>query len=168
MDGLIDDMLDLARLSRKPLQREAVDVTQMARRIAEELNERTPERHIHWEIASGMQASADPLLLHSVLDNLMGNAWKFTRGCAEANIRLHSDQDHDGVQFIIEDNGAGFDMAYADKLFQPFQRLHSPREFDGNGIGLATVDRIIRRHGGHIEGESPAHGGAVFRFTLGH
>lgn len=168
MDRLIDDMLDLARLSRKPLRREPVDLTQMARRIAEELNERSPERHITWDIEPGMHTSADPLLLHSVLDNLMGNAWKFTRDCPEPHIRLYSEPANDGVQFIIEDNGAGFDMAYADKLFQPFQRLHSPRDFDGNGIGLATVDRIIRRHGGRIEGESLDQRGAVFRFTLGH
>jgi len=167
MDALIDDMLDLARLSRKPLHRESVDITHMARRIAEELNERSPERRIQWDIESGMRASADPLLLHSVLDNLMGNAWKFTRECSDPRIRLYSAPQSDGVQFSIEDNGAGFDMTYADKLFQPFQRLHSPRDFDGNGIGLATVDRIIRRHGGRIEGESIGHKGAIFRFTLG-
>jgi len=167
MDGLIDDMLDLARLSRKPLHREAVDISQMARRIAEELDERNPERPVIWEIAPGLSASADPLLLHSVLDNLLGNAWKFTRNTEPALIRVFSDTEGDTPRFVVEDNGAGFDMVYADKLFKPFQRLHSPRDFDGNGIGLATVERIIRRHGGHIEGESPEHGGAVFRFTLG-
>jgi signal transduction histidine kinase len=166
MDGLIDDMLDLARLSRKPLHRETVDITQMARRIAEELDERNPARTVIWEIAPGLNASADPLLLHSVLDNLLGNAWKFTRNTEPALIRVFSDTEGDTPRFVVEDNGAGFDMVYVDKLFKPFQRLHSPRDFDGNGIGLATVERIIRRHGGQIEGESPEHGGAVFRFTL--
>jgi len=166
MDGLIDDMLDLARLSRKPLHRETVDITQMARRIAEELDERSPERTVIWEIAPGLNASADPLLLHSVLDNLLGNAWKFTRNTEQALIRVYAESEGDTPRFVVEDNGAGFDMVYVDKLFTAFQRLHSPRDFDGNGIGLATVERIIRRHGGHIEGESPAHGGAIFRFTL--
>ena len=166
MDGLIDDMLDLARLSRKPLHREIVDITQMARRIAEELDERNPERTVIWEIAPGLSASADPLLLHSVLDNLLGNAWKFTRNTGQALIRVFAEREGDIPRFVVEDNGAGFDMVYVDKLFTPFQRLHSPRDFDGNGIGLATVERIIRRHGGHIEGESPANGGAIFRFTL--
>jgi len=168
MDHLIDNMLDLARLSRKPLERESVDVTLMARQIAQELDERAPAPRVSWEIEPGMHTRADPLLLHSVLDNLLENAWKFSRGTPAPHIRFHSTQGEHGTQFVIEDNGAGFDMAYADRLFQPFQRLHSPRDFDGNGIGLATVDRIIRRHGGHIEGESPHQGGAIFRFTLDH
>ncbi len=167
MDALIDDMLDLARLSRKPLQRETVDLSHMAECIAEELNERAPERHVDWDIERGMTVSADPLLLHSVLDNLLGNAWKFTQQAATPKIRVFKRTDGNQTQFVVEDNGAGFDMNYADKLFQPFQRLHSPRDFEGSGIGLATVQRIINRHGGHIEGESPDHGGATFRFTLG-
>jgi PAS domain S-box-containing protein len=167
MDGLIDDMLDLARLSRKPLRRETVDLTQMARRIAEELDERAPERCIRWDIAPGMSARADPLLLHSVLDNLLGNAWKFTRDTAQACIRMVMESTEADPCFVVADNGAGFDVNYADKLFVPFQRLHSAREFDGNGIGLATVERIIRRHGGHISADSPPGGGAVFRFSLG-
>ncbi|QID17461.1 PAS domain-containing protein [Nitrogeniibacter mangrovi] len=168
MDRLIDDMLDLARLSRKPVQRERIDLTHMAKRIAEELDERDATRRVRWDIQPGMMARADPLLLHSVLDNLLGNAWKFTRDATAPCVRVYTCRDGDPTAFIVEDNGAGFDMNYADQLFQPFQRLHSPREFDGNGIGLATVQRIIRRHGGTISGESPDQGGALFRFTLGH
>ncbi|KAA3651525.1 MAG: CBS domain-containing protein [Proteobacteria bacterium] len=166
MGGLIDDMLDLARLSRKPVERQTVDLSQMARRVLSDLSERDPERVVTWTIESQLRAEADPILLQSVLDNLLGNAWKFTRRTDAAQIKVYAEQRNGRTWIVIEDNGAGFDMAYADKLFKPFQRLHSPREFDGTGVGLATVQRIISRHGGRIEAVGVEHQGATFRFSL--
>jgi signal transduction histidine kinase len=166
MGGLIDDMLDLARLSRKPVDRQPVNISRMARQVFADLSERDPERTVTWDIEPDLHAEADPILIQSVLDNLLGNAWKFSRRVDAANIKVLSEQ-RDGRQwFVVQDNGAGFDMAYADKLFKPFQRLHSPRDFDGTGVGLATVQRIISRHGGQIEAESIEGQGAQFRFYL--
>ncbi|HQU87432.1 MAG TPA: CBS domain-containing protein [Denitromonas sp.] len=167
MSGLIDDMLDLARLSRKPVDRQPVDISRMARQVVAELSERDPERAVTWEIAHDLRAEADPILIQSVLDNLISNAWKFSRRVDAAHINVFSEQRDGQRWFVVEDNGAGFDMAYADKLFKPFQRLHSPRDFDGTGVGLATVHRIISRHGGQIEAESIEGQGARFRFSLG-
>ncbi len=167
MSGLIDDMLDLARLSRKPVERQSVDITQMARRVFSDLSERDPERAVTWDIARNLHANADPILIQSVLDNLLGNAWKFSRRVDSAHIKVFSEQRDGQNWFVVQDNGAGFDMAYADKLFKPFQRLHSPRDFDGTGVGLATVQRIVSRHGGRIEAESVETQGATFRFSLG-
>lgn len=167
MNGLIDDMLDLARLSRKPVERQTVDISQMAQRVLTDLAEREPDRTLTWEVAHGLRVEADPILMQSVLDNLLGNAWKFTRKTDAAHIRVYADQHHGHHWIVIHDNGAGFDMSYADKLFKPFQRLHSPRDFDGTGIGLATVQRIVSRHGGQIEAEAAEGQGATFRFWLG-
>lgn len=167
MSGLIDDMLDLARLSRKPVERQSVDISQMARRVLSDLSDRDPERIVSWEIENNLRAEADPILLQSVLDNLLSNAWKFTRRCETARIQVFAELRDGRTWFVVEDNGAGFDMAYADKLFKPFQRLHSPRDFDGTGVGLATVHRIVTRHGGRIEAVGIEHQGATFRFSLG-
>ncbi|TVT74702.1 MAG: CBS domain-containing protein [Denitromonas halophila] len=167
MGGLIDDMLDLARLSRKPVERQPVDISQMARRVVTDLSERDPERAVTWDIARDLRANADPILMQSVLDNLLSNAWKFSRRVDAAHIKVFSEQRDGQHWFVVEDNGAGFDMAYADKLFKPFQRLHSPRDFDGTGVGLATVQRIVTRHGGRIEAQSGEKPGATFRFCLG-
>lgn len=167
MSGLIDDMLELARLSRKPVERQSVDISQMARRVLSDLSERDPERTVSWDIENNLRAEADPILLQSVLDNLLSNAWKFTRRNAAARIKVFAELRDGRPWFVVEDNGAGFDMAYADKLFKPFQRLHSPREFDGTGVGLATVQRIVSRHGGRIEAVGIAHQGATFSFSLG-
>ncbi|MBT0961453.1 CBS domain-containing protein [Denitromonas sp. IR12] len=166
MNGLIDDMLDLARLSRKPVERQTVDLSQMAQRVLTDLADREPERALTWEIAPGLYAEADPILMQSVLDNLLGNAWKFTRKTEAAHVKVYAEERKGRRWIVIQDNGAGFDMSYADKLFKPFQRLHSPRDFDGTGVGLATVQRIISRHNGQIEAEAAEHHGATFRFWL--
>ncbi|MCB1960865.1 MAG: CBS domain-containing protein [Rhodocyclaceae bacterium] len=167
MSTLIDSMLDLSHLSRKPLQREALDLSQMARDILEELSGRDPHRSVDWQIEDGMSARADRQLMHSVLDNLLGNAWKFTRHASAAQIRFGTHIEHGVRQFVVADNGAGFDMQEAGRLFQPFQRLHPADQFEGTGIGLATVQRIVMRHGGQVTAQSAHPQGTRFTFTLG-
>jgi signal transduction histidine kinase len=167
MSELIDDLLALARLSRKELVRRPVDVTELAERVAAELARREPERVTAVAIEGGLFAQADPQLLTIVLENLLGNAWKFTGKAADARIELslHRNGDAEDV-FSIRDNGAGFDMAYADKLFGAFQRLHLDSDFEGTGIGLVTVQRIVSRHGGRVWAEGEVGKGATFYFTL--
>ena len=168
MANLIDDLLDLARVSRKSLQKQPVDLSQLASEIVAELRERQPDRAVVVHVEHGLSARADPMLMRVVLENLLGNAWKFTERCGpEASIEVGS-QRHDGRDwFYVRDNGAGFDMAYADRLFKPFQRLHSQTEFEGTGIGLATIHRIVGRHGGRVAAEGEPGRGACFRFSLG-
>jgi signal transduction histidine kinase len=166
MCQLVDDLLNFSRITRIDMRREPVDLTAMARNIAAELEGRDNERRIQFDIADGLQAVGDPALLRSTLLNLLENAWKFTGkredGCIEVGDRMD-----DGKRvFFVRDNGAGFDPELAYKLFNPFQRLHSSSEFEGTGIGLATVDRIIRRHGGHIWANGEVGRGATFSFTL--
>lgn len=166
MGHLIDALLQLSRTSQMEVQRECVDLTAMARAVVDGLRSNEPERRISVSIADGMTAQGDPRLLRAVLDNLVGNAWKFTRKRDNACIEM-SVEGHDGTPvYVVRDNGAGFNMNYAAKLFAPFQRLHGPREFEGTGIGLATVQRIIRRHGGRVWAESAVGQGATFYFTL--
>ncbi len=166
MAQMIDDLLDLSRATRSQLRREHTDLTALAREVIAELAGQHPDRAVHAEIPDGLVARADPHLVSLVLQNLIGNAWKFTGHTADASIRLGVSQ-VDGVDvFAVEDNGAGFDMAYAHKMFDPFQRLHSAAEFDGTGIGLAIVARIVTRHGGRIRADGAPGGGAVFRFSL--
>jgi signal transduction histidine kinase len=167
MSELIDDLLALARLSRKELVRRPVDVTELAHRVAAELARREPARVTAVEIEDGLAAQADPQLLTIVLENLLGNAWKFTGKAAEGRIEVtrHRNGNTEEV-FAIRDNGAGFDMAYADKLFGAFQRLHLDSDFEGTGIGLVTVQRIVSRHGGRVWAEGEVGKGAVFYFTL--
>ncbi|HEX4351330.1 MAG TPA: ATP-binding protein, partial [Polyangiales bacterium] len=166
MGGLIDAMLDLARVSRSHVRREAIQLGDLAASVVDDLRRRSPERRVHCEIDIDLSARADPRLLRAVLENLLGNAWKFTAGRAEARIHVGR-VDGDGVPtFFIQDNGAGFDMNYADKLFQPFSRLHAQSDFEGTGVGLATVQRIIARHSGRIWAESKLNEGATFYFTL--
>jgi PAS domain S-box-containing protein len=165
MAQLIDDLLELARIMRVEMDRIDIDLSALAQSVAQDLQAGS-ERPVEVRIAPGLEARADPTLMTSVLDNLLGNAWKFTARQAEACIEFGSEV-HGGQQaFFVRDNGAGFDPAYADKLFQPFQRLHHPAEFAGTGIGLATAARIVRRHGGRIWAESQPGQGATFRFTL--
>jgi signal transduction histidine kinase len=167
MAQLIDDMLHLAQVTRRPLVRQDVDVTGVAREVAAELARRNPERHLECEIEPDLKASADPHLLGIVFENLLGNAWKFTAQRETARVEIGRTF-HEGVPaFFVRDNGAGFNAAYATKLFGAFQRLHQESEFEGTGIGLATVKRIVTRHGGHVAAEGAEGSGATFYFTLG-
>lgn len=163
MGQLIDALLSLSRVTRAELRREQVDVSGLARTVFTRLQALEPERAVVLAVEEGLTVDADARLVEVVLTNLLGNAWKFTGGRAEARIELGR---RAGVLFI-RDNGAGFDAAYADKLFGVFQRLHSHDEFEGTGIGLATVQRIVRRHGGEVWAEGAVNGGATFHFTFG-
>ena len=166
MGALIDDLLDLSRITRSPLRREEVDLSALASSILAELEGSAPERRVETEITEGLVVNGDPGLLTVALENLLGNAWKFTSREPEARIEFGV-TDRDGFQaFYVRDDGAGFEMAYADKLFAPFQRLHGDREFEGTGIGLATVQRVIHRHGGQVWADSEPGEGATFYFTL--
>jgi len=169
MGELIDALLSLARLARAPLRHDQVDLSDLANNVLVFLRERDPARVVEAQVESGLTATGDHRLLRQVLDNLLGNAWKFSAGQAVAHITFGSEIDaHGDLVYFVRDNGAGFNMAYSQKLFGPFQRLHSPSEFEGTGIGLAFVQRIISRHGGRIWAESAPGQGATFRFTLGH
>jgi light-regulated signal transduction histidine kinase (bacteriophytochrome) len=166
MSELIDGLLDLSRVSRAEMRWQEVDFSAMAHQVAEGLQRSEPQRRVQWVIADGVSARGDPRLLRVVLDNLIGNAWKFTGGKETARIQVGLRTNGERAYFVADD-GAGFDMAYADKLFGAFQRLHHEREFEGTGIGLATVRRVINRHGGRIWAEAEPGRGAMFLFTLG-
>ncbi len=166
MGGLIDDLLALSRFTRSELHVTTVDLTRIAREVAAELQSEDPLRQAEWVIADGMTARGDERLLHVALTNLLGNAWKFSQHTANAWIELTSEQVDGEDRYIVRDNGAGFDMAHADKLFSSFGRLHTSDEFEGTGIGLATVQRIVHRHGGHIAAEGAVGRGATISFTL--
>ncbi len=166
MGELIDDLLELARVTRAELRREPVDLSDLARGIVERLREAEPARQVELAIANGLASEGDPRLLRIALENLLGNAWKFTGGRPDARIEFGS-SDRDGERvYFVRDNGVGFDMAYAQKLFGAFQRLHTSAEYPGTGVGLATVQRIIHRHGGRIWAEAQPEAGATFSFTL--
>ena len=166
MGDLIDGLLLLSRSSRGALRRDEVDLSALAERVMAELRRAEPQRRVQADIAPGLRALGDVRMLDAVLHNLLGNAWKYTRDRADARIALRT-EDHDGQRwFCVEDNGAGFDMAHAGRLFKAFARLHRQDEFPGLGIGLATVQRIIQRHGGQIVAEGLPGDGARFRFTL--
>ena len=168
MSALIEGMLTLAKLSRGPLHLKAVDLSVMAHHITQELRERDPHRDVTVTIEDPLMAHGDPALLLSALNNLMDNAWKFTARQSAATLAVGSTADSQGAKvYFVRDNGAGFDMAHANKLFGTFQRLHSPDEFNGTGVGLAIVQRIISRHGGRVWAESAIGQGACFYFTLG-
>ena len=166
MGTLIDDLLKLARVTRVEIRTEDVDLSGMAREIAAELQRATPERLVEFAIAPGLSARGDARLLRVALDNLLRNSWKYTAKQAQPRIEFASIAANGERAFMVRDNGAGFDMQYADKLFGVFQRLHSPAEFEGTGVGLATVRRIITRHGGRIWAEGVVDRGATFYFTL--
>ena len=167
MGRLIDDMLSLSRITRAPLQRERVDLTALARRILAELAARDPERSVDARVADGLCAEGDPGLLAALLQNLLDNAWKFTSKQAHARIEVGREERNGERVFLVRDDGAGFEMSYARKLFTPFQRLHHEAEFPGTGIGLATVHRIAARHLGRVWAEAALGQGATFFFTLG-
>ncbi|MGI9218820.1 MAG: ATP-binding protein [Hydrogenophaga sp.] len=168
MGLLITDLLSMAQHSRASMNPEWVDLSAMAQQVVAELERGEPQRQVRWDIAPGLRAQADPTLIRVVVQNLLGNAWKYTGQTADAHIRLYSTGvGEDGqVGFCVSDNGAGFDMAYVDQLFQPFKRLHAHHEFEGTGIGLATVARVVQRHGGRVRGEGAVGRGATFSFSL--
>lgn len=166
MGTLIDDMLKLSRVTQAALQPERVDLGSMAHAIIAQLRRQDPAREVRVDIAPGLQAMGDPGLLQVMLENLLGNAWKYTGRTAAAQIVFDVFQQGDEPVFRVSDNGAGFDPKYADKLFGAFQRLHRREEFEGTGIGLATVRRIVHRHGGRVWAEAEPDRGARFYFTL--
>jgi PAS domain S-box-containing protein len=167
MGAMISDLLDLSRVSRSELFRLPVDLSAMAREIADELQRVNPGRQAEWRITPDLKAKGDPGLIRLVLDNLIGNAWKYSGDASHPVIEFGSSKDAGGrSEFFVRDNGVGFDMQYAGKLFSVFQRLHSAQKYEGTGIGLATVKRIVERHGGGVSGEGSLGRGATFRFWL--
>lgn len=167
MGELIDDLLTLSRMTRSEMRRRQVDLSALAKEILAELSHAQPEREAEWAIAPGLIANGDPQLLRVVLENLLNNAWKFSSAKLHSRIEFDAILQEEGkVAYFVRDNGAGFDMAYSNKLFGAFQRLHSTTQFPGTGIGLATVARIIHRHGGRVWAEGVVEEGATFYFTL--
>jgi signal transduction histidine kinase len=169
MNRLITDLLALARVSQGTLQRTEVNLSELARDVLRQEYHRDPAREVEVVIGPGMVADCDPRMAQIVLENLLGNAWKYSRQQARPRIELSQNSPPLGEapMFCVRDNGAGFEMTRSERLFQPFTRLHSPSEFEGTGIGLATVRRIIERHGGHIRGEGTVGQGACFWFSFG-
>lgn len=164
---LIDDLLELARVSRSELNKQRVDLTQMARELMAALQGTQAERKVLFTISETLAAHADLFLARILLDNLLSNAWKYTGKALAARIEFGSLMQDDGTVYFVRDNGVGFDMAYAEKLFKPFQRLHHRDDFEGTGIGLSIVHRIVTRHDGKVWVESKEGEGTTFFFTLG-
>jgi DNA-binding response OmpR family regulator/anti-sigma regulatory factor (Ser/Thr protein kinase) len=167
MSDLIDNLLNLSKIGRVSLIKQPVDMTALALEVMNELQRNEPKRQIHVDLAEALTTNADAGLLKIVLTNLLGNAWKYSSKQPDACISFAQVSKGNETAFCVRDNGTGFDMAYVDKLFIPFQRLHDDSEFEGTGIGLATVQRIIKRHGGRIWAEAAVGEGAAFFFTLG-
>jgi light-regulated signal transduction histidine kinase (bacteriophytochrome) len=166
MGRLIDDLLQLSRLTRAEMKTSTVDLTNLARAVSVKLSEENPGRQIEFAIQPGLRAIADANLLDVALTNLLGNAVKFTGNREKARIEFGRTGQGAEAAFYVRDNGVGFDMAYADMLFVAFQRLHKASEFPGTGVGLATVQRVVRRHGGRIWAEARPDEGATFYFVL--
>ena len=166
MGRLIDDLLNLSRISRAPMRIEAVDLSTMARDILADLATAAPQRKVESVVREGLLVEGDPSLIEIMLRNLLGNAWKFTGHRPRAHIEVDATTVDGERVFYVRDDGAGFDMAYAGQLFGAFQRLHTEREFEGTGIGLATVKRIVTRHGGRVWAEAAEGQGTTFYFTL--
>jgi signal transduction histidine kinase len=166
MTRLVEGLLQLSRARRAIVRREEVNLSQMAREIERDLRREHPERQVDFQLTLGMMVHGDPVLLRSALRNLLGNAWKFTGKTSQAIVKFGRVEQEGKPVYFVSDNGAGFDMKYVDKLFIPFERLHENDEFPGNGVGLATVQQIIQRHGGKIWAEGEEGKGATFYFTL--
>lgn len=166
MGELIDGLLKLSQYARGEVRREPVNLSAIATRLFEELAAEHPQRTVAWSVEPGLQALADPALVEALMQNLLHNAWKYTAATAQPDIRVYARTLDGQTHYCISDNGAGFDMARSDKLFQPFQRLHMPNEFAGLGIGLATARRIVQRHGGTLQAWGTPGEGATFCFTL--
>jgi PAS domain S-box-containing protein len=167
MGRLIDSMLELGNVARMSIRRQQVDLSDLARVTAVRLKESAPDRAVEFAIGDGFSAMGDRALLAAVIENLLGNAWKFTRNKPKARIEFGARQQSGQTTYFVRDNGAGFDMAFAAKLFGLFQRLHTASEFEGTGVGLATVQRIVQRHGGRVWAEGKVGEGACFNFTFG-
>ncbi len=166
MSQLIEDLLALAKVGQYEMNVESVDVSNIASSVLEALTLADAERRVEIDVAPGLRADADRRLLRIVFENLLGNAWKFTSKVDGARITVGCNAGPQGAAFYVRDNGAGFDTAYADRLYSAFQRLHKESEFPGTGIGLATVQRVVHRHGGRIWAEARVNEGATFHFTL--
>ncbi len=166
MGQLVTDLLRLSRVTRGAMRRQRVDLSTLAAQIAADLQKAQPQRQVTFVLAAALTAHADQRLLRVVLENLLGNAWKYTSKRPQARIELGAITRAGQQVYFVRDDGAGFDMTYANRLFLPFQRLHSSKEFEGSGIGLATVQRIVRRHGGRIWAEATVGSGATFYFTV--
>jgi signal transduction histidine kinase len=166
MAQLIDDLLSLSRITRAELKRQQVDLSDIARKVLADLGSRDPARKVTTQVADGLAVEADPRLVTVMLENLLGNAWKFTSKQPAATIAVGSEARDGETVYFVRDNGAGFSMEHATKLFSPFQRLHAAADFEGTGIGLATVGRIVGKHGGHVWAEAEVGQGATFLFTL--
>lgn len=166
MSSLIDDLLNLSRIGRSELTARPISLSQIAAEAAAAVRERHPTRDVQLEIAPGMEVSADPRLLRIALENLVSNAWKYSSRRPQAHVSIGTQAGEHGPVYFVRDDGVGFDMKYADKLFVPFQRLHPEAEFPGSGIGLVTVQRIVARHGGRVWADAKPDEGATFYFTL--
>jgi light-regulated signal transduction histidine kinase (bacteriophytochrome) len=171
MTEMIDGLLELSRVGRAPVQPSDVDLAEVAQAVLGDLAEADPQRKVDTKVPSSLPVFADRRLIRNVLENLLGNAWKFTGQTSSATIDVGAetqigDSGEETPVYFIRDNGDGFDMAHAQKLFSPFQRLHHQSDFPGTGIGLATVNRIIDRHGGRVWADAQPGQGATFRFTL--
>jgi light-regulated signal transduction histidine kinase (bacteriophytochrome) len=166
MGELIDALLVLSRISRHTLHREIIDVTALVESIVQDLRQKDPSRSVEVEIQAGISVHGDRRLISDLFVNLLANAWKFTSRTNNARIEVGHSTHGSMATIFIRDNGAGFDMAHEQKLFKPFQRLHGAADFEGSGVGLATVARIIDRHGGRIWAEGKPGQGAVFYFTM--
>jgi light-regulated signal transduction histidine kinase (bacteriophytochrome) len=167
MGQLIDDLLSLSRISQADLTHDQVDLSRLVAEICDELAAQHPDRTVAVAVEPGLTAAADPRLLRVALVNLLENAWKFTAKRADAHVEFGATRDGNEPIFVVRDNGAGFDMRHAARLFGAFQRLHHARDFPGSGIGLATVERIVHRHGGRVWAAAAVDRGASFFFTLG-
>jgi light-regulated signal transduction histidine kinase (bacteriophytochrome) len=165
MNNMIDALLALSKLSSQPLAQQPVNLSQLASYVADDLRRQWPDRKVAIDIEQGMQVQGDPTLLRVVIENLLGNAWKYTGKSTQPSIAFVRDPNRPD-SFSVRDNGAGFDMRFSDRLFGVFQRLHSANDFPGTGVGLASVRRIVRRHGGDIWGEAEVNRGATFHFSL--
>jgi light-regulated signal transduction histidine kinase (bacteriophytochrome) len=166
MAQLIDSLLSLARVTQGDLQRDEVDLSEIAQSVFNGLQKADPGRKVGFIVEEGLTLDGDRQLLRILLENLLGNAWKFTARRNDAQIAFGCNRQGRTLEYYVRDNGAGFDMAYSAKLFGVFQRLHNPKEFEGTGIGLATVQRIARRHGGRVWATGEPGKGATFFFTL--
>jgi light-regulated signal transduction histidine kinase (bacteriophytochrome) len=167
MSRLTEDILKLSRITRAEMHRDTVNLSLIAGSIVDELKAAQPERRAQFIITPDITVNGDKALLEILLRNLLENAWKYTSKCSDARIEMGVNFQDSKEVYFIKDNGVGFDMQYKDKLFQPFQRLHTSKDYAGTGIGLATAQRVVRRHGGEIWAESEVDKGTAFYFTLG-
>ena len=166
MGELIDGLLTLSQFSRGELQRKPVNISHVASRLLEEFASADPQRDVRWEIEPDLNAMADPPLVEALMQNLLNNAWKYTAKTPQAVIRVYAQDVNGQTRFCVSDNGAGFDMARAAGLFQPFRRMHPQAQFEGSGIGLSMVQRIVQHHGGEVRLRSQEGVGTVAEFTL--